>query len=61
MHNSNPTAEQMAEWKEEFIKRVPIKAEDVEYLRTLTYKKLQEQWKEAKPVSHYVNRRKKKK
>ncbi len=60
MHNSKPTHEAMAEWKEEFIKRVPIKAEDVEYLRTLTYEKLQEQWKIKKPENHFSNRTKKK-
>ena len=60
MHQSKPTAEQMAEWKEEFIKRVPIKAEDIEYFRGLTYEQLQEQWKIKKPENHYSNRTKKK-
>jgi hypothetical protein len=60
MHQSNPTAEEMAAWKEEFIQKSSIKDEDIQYFRELTYEGLQEQWEEAKPVSHYVTRRKKK-
>ena len=60
MHNSNPTAEDMTEWKELFIERVPIKKEDIEHFRGLTYEQLQEQWKIKKPENHYSNRTKKK-
>ena len=60
MHQSSPTAEEMQAWKELFIERVPIKAEDVEYFRGLTYEALQAQWKEKNPENHYSTRTKKK-
>ena len=61
MHQSNPTPQEMADWKELFIEKVEMCKEDQEYLRGLTYEKLQKQWAIKKPENHYSNRTKKKK